>query len=435
MKILPLLCTVFFAFSLTARGVPGDISADDVTLDWANANTGIFDHVLHFGTGSGEGIGSKRNAGFGQYGLDFYTGFTNRMRILPSGGMSLGVTADPGAGKLQALGFVATPPANSNAQAFQTTQSLSGSIPPGDWAANDIQIVSDNADYGGNFGSALNIGHEFGGSSTKGGRNSLQVQTHLNAPTNSGNPNRNYVAGYFAVEAHSSDGGTNTLDYRFPGADARGGLAAINPFGIAHPGATNLLGVGGGEVDVAIESGASASVKSVLGLVYHYLDRVQGTVIDCALSISASVSSNPGARVGIEFSDISGWHPIAPNGTLIKATRTPGGIYAGNSAVPQIAHGIDLSEYQVNGDLIRGKYSELSETALVVGAGNYIGSTITVNGSSPNIDINMIPRGNGVIQVGNAGSYGGAPANPNTVVKWLKIRDNSGGYYYMPLYQ
>lgn len=46
-----------------------------------NNNTGAVNPGLTFGYGSGEGIGSKRDSGGNQYGLDFYTHFLPRMSI------------------------------------------------------------------------------------------------------------------------------------------------------------------------------------------------------------------------------------------------------------------------------------------------------------------------------------------------------------------
>jgi hypothetical protein len=58
-----------------------------VNIDQFNRNTNSISYGLRFGAGSGEGIGSKRNAGNNQYGLDFYTGFANRMTIQNDGSM------------------------------------------------------------------------------------------------------------------------------------------------------------------------------------------------------------------------------------------------------------------------------------------------------------------------------------------------------------
>jgi hypothetical protein len=68
-----------------------------VVVDNADSNTGTAANFLRFGSsGSGEGIGSKRNAGGNAYGLDFYTGFTNRMTVTNGGNVGIGTTAPAG---------------------------------------------------------------------------------------------------------------------------------------------------------------------------------------------------------------------------------------------------------------------------------------------------------------------------------------------------
>lgn len=67
-----------------------------MNIDQANANTGTTTNILSFGSGSGEGIGSKRNSGSNQFGLDFYTNFTNRMAIGSGGNVGIN-TNNPGA--------------------------------------------------------------------------------------------------------------------------------------------------------------------------------------------------------------------------------------------------------------------------------------------------------------------------------------------------
>lgn len=65
--------------------VKGDIVADN-----DGTNTGSVSNGIRFGgTGSGEGIASKRNAGGNQNGLDFYTASANRMNISNSGQVTI----------------------------------------------------------------------------------------------------------------------------------------------------------------------------------------------------------------------------------------------------------------------------------------------------------------------------------------------------------
>ncbi len=65
-----------------------------LVIDNSNLNSGsVMASSLTFGSGSGEGIGSKRTAGGNQYGLDFYTGFSRRMSITSGGNVGIGTTA------------------------------------------------------------------------------------------------------------------------------------------------------------------------------------------------------------------------------------------------------------------------------------------------------------------------------------------------------
>ena len=85
--------------------------------------------------------------------------------------------------------------------------------------------------------------------------------------------------------------------------------------------------------------------------------------------------------------------------------------------------------------MIQGKYSSLRDYGgLFIGAGPAYGSTnVVAQGGQPNIDIKIAPKGTGVIQVGNPGSFS-TGAHP-TLVRWIKVKDDAGTVYYMPLYQ
>lgn len=61
----------------------------DLIVDNGNANTGTANYSIRFGGSSGETIGSKRNAGGNQNGLDFYTASTKRMGISNSGNIDV----------------------------------------------------------------------------------------------------------------------------------------------------------------------------------------------------------------------------------------------------------------------------------------------------------------------------------------------------------
>lgn len=64
-----------------------------ITVDRALANTGTITNTIKFGAeNSGEGVGSKKNPGGNQNGLDFYTNYINRMSITNGGFVGIGTT-------------------------------------------------------------------------------------------------------------------------------------------------------------------------------------------------------------------------------------------------------------------------------------------------------------------------------------------------------
>jgi hypothetical protein len=65
----------------------------NVIIDPRGLNNGAPLPGLTFGNGSGEGIASKRTAGGNQFGLDFYTGFANRMSITSDGKVGIGTNS------------------------------------------------------------------------------------------------------------------------------------------------------------------------------------------------------------------------------------------------------------------------------------------------------------------------------------------------------
>ncbi len=70
------------------------ISQGSVVVDGPSANTGSITPGLLFGSlSTGEGISSKRTAGTNQYGLDFYTSYTNRLAITNGGNVGIGTNA------------------------------------------------------------------------------------------------------------------------------------------------------------------------------------------------------------------------------------------------------------------------------------------------------------------------------------------------------
>src|SRR5262245_30878687 len=89
-SVLLLISIAFMANLFAQTNGGGGAVNGHIYADPGNANTGTISPGITFGGGSGEGIASKRNGGANQYGLDFYTNFTNRMVITNGGFVGIG---------------------------------------------------------------------------------------------------------------------------------------------------------------------------------------------------------------------------------------------------------------------------------------------------------------------------------------------------------
>lgn len=223
-------------------------------------------------------------------------------------------------------------------QVFCTQNSLSGSgsLPPGA-TPNLFYIPSDSFDAGGAFVNGAVVSHVFGGATAKGGRQAFASFLALTMPTNSGNINRNYVAGQFTGYALSGDGGTS--------AAPKGAIFGSSSWGDLQSGAVNFLNVCASELNVSARVGSSVRHKSILQLVEHNLDAVSGVGADAALVISGQPGAI-GLNHGIDFSDMAGANPVKASGTLIGMSQP-------NSVSMQAANGIDFTNWVFSSASIR----------------------------------------------------------------------------------
>lgn len=97
MKAIAITLAVLMIAGVSYAG-NGDLIVDgNLNVDKTNINNGSVTPGIQFGSGtgeSGEGIASKRTEGDNQWGMDFYTGFTNRMCITRDGNVGIG-TSNP----------------------------------------------------------------------------------------------------------------------------------------------------------------------------------------------------------------------------------------------------------------------------------------------------------------------------------------------------
>lgn len=226
-----------------------------------------------------------------------------------------------------------TPVAGLN-RAIDNTQNLSGTV-AGSFNANSILINSDTAAATGStaFLNGLTVNHLFGGSTVKGGRNAFFSNLILSSATSASNANRNYAAVVGEATASTADNGT--------GGTPAGALFASNFVSFLGTGATNWFAVTGGEVDIGIQTGASATIKYGWSVILAGGDAVQGSNYDAAFAVSSfSGATTLGFKNVLLISASNGGFPLGANSCIICT--------ADGSAVT-ILKGIDLSGVIISG--------------------------------------------------------------------------------------
>ncbi|MDO7876960.1 hypothetical protein Q5H93_19595 [Hymenobacter sp. ASUV-10] len=128
----------------------------DLAVDANNANAGTLASGLRFGgLGSGEGLASKRTAGGNVNGLDFFTGYNNRMSITGAGNVGIGTDA-PGQ-KLDVRGNISM--SGNSLVGGSSVVSGNSSITGSEQVGTDLTVDANGANNG-----AIASGLRFGGS-------------------------------------------------------------------------------------------------------------------------------------------------------------------------------------------------------------------------------------------------------------------------------
>ena len=232
------------------------------------------------------------------------------------------------------------------------------------YSAHEIDIATDNAALGANFGTGLYVQQLYGGTAATGGRSAIWADNINNAATNSANPNRNYVGVTGQGWAAFSDGGTGLT-----AGTAKGAFFGLSGTGIAASGATNILNVTGAELNSSVRTGASVAIKTILQLSGQSNDAVGGTLEDSMLSFWDQNGAG-GHAVGINIGNAAGisqW-PIKSTGTLFSTS---------GSGTANL--GIDLSNTTITTAAFK------STGYVVSGTGGITGAQLSVSTANPQI--------------------------------------------------
>jgi len=172
--------------------------------------------------------------------------------------------------------------------------------------------------------------HNFGGSTVKGARQSVDIISTFTAATSASNANRNYVPFATYMQINSGDGGT-------------AGTPLGNFFGANHVvrgTATNLNSVVGLENDINV----SGTMKYRFGFSSVSFPGSEATIGDAAYELHASSGTGSTNWVNaLYLSNVGGIAPLATGGCVVCT----------DGSANTIAQGIDLHTYTVTGYFLR----------------------------------------------------------------------------------
>lgn len=215
----------------------------------------------------------------------------------------------------------------SNKGISVTHTNASQNIGSTEYAFNSITVFADQIQTTapGVYANALNVDHYWGGSGNGSKAAIFARMIHGSADVATGD----IVGVAGTVTANFNMGGTDT------GAGAKGNIFGMSVVAVANSGATNLAIVAGGEVDVAIATGATAQNR--VGWSVSGQGGALGTVLDAGFIVT---SFGQPWRFG--------W---LLNGDAVTTTGT---IMGTDGAAKTVGSGIDFSSYTISNYFLKG---------------------------------------------------------------------------------
>ena len=157
------------------------------------------------------------------------------------------------------------------------------------------------------------IAHNINNGAGEGNRFSLMPILTKNAAVPGTNAAKKYYTPFFSQHyVNSGDGGSVGTFY-----GSHYGFASLLE---VHSGATYLATAQGGEIDVAVQSGASVDTKNILLLASVNSDAVKGSTFDGMLAFTADTTTTAKWTYGAVFGWPAGLWPFDTGSTLIGAT-------------------------------------------------------------------------------------------------------------------
>ncbi len=178
----------------------------------------------------------------------------------------------------------------------------------------------------------------FGGSSLKGNRQTVDISATFTAPSHPANTGTGYGALAAEMFTNSGDGGSAPTIV-----NGRGSFFGSNPVVVANAGARNLFGIVAEEANVNC-NGCSSAIRFGVSAVNGGTSQAAIPGNDAAFHVGSSVSRGGSWRQALNLSHVNGMPPLDADGCVICT----------DSNHDAIATGFDLSAYTITGNLLKG---------------------------------------------------------------------------------
>lgn len=242
---------------------------------------------------------------------------------------------------------------------------------------NDITVNSDQVALTSTQAvNGLALNHNFGGGSSSGSRQGLQLYLVQVGATQSVANGRDpyFVGGVFYSIARYTEGGS-AATY----AGGKGHVFGLNPVARLNNTATKFYEVTGMEVNVTAASGTTAGAKKGIQIVKEASDAVQGGEgIDAGLMIADQIGATAYWNRGIQLGSEAGQWPFKSDGTLIAAPEGQNS----RTVAANTGYGVDFSRVKFATAAYKSMGYTVTGAGALTAAGGINASTAALTGTS-----------------------------------------------------
>lgn len=228
--------------------------------------------------------------------------------------------------------------------------------------------ISQQTGEGGATGSkvnGLNVIHQFGGATAKGGRHAIEGNLlHFDGATATDNADRNYVGVVGQFIGIVNDRGTSIADYK-------GAAFGGNFYAELRNDATFWGNLTGAEFNTYIGSGATERVAYASGIQIASKHEKRGFLYDCGIGISGVSAAHLGFKDAILIGNMNGGAALAADSNVMRIIN-----------IATLTNGLDWRSTTFSGSILKTSTVDLKTSSLALN-----GLNLTAGATNHNIEV------------------------------------------------